>query len=47
MKEMKLNTPLSEATVRDLRIGDVVYLDGEILTARDEQLWLGVSLETV
>ena len=36
MKEMKLNTPLSEATVRDLRIGDVVYLDGEILTARDE-----------
>ena len=36
MKEIKLTTPLSEAAIRDLRIGDVVYLSGEILTARDE-----------
>jgi fumarate hydratase subunit beta len=36
MKEIKLTTPLSESTIRDLEIGDVVYLSGEIFTARDE-----------
>lgn len=36
MKESKLTTPLSEDAVRDLKIGDVVYLNGEIFTARDE-----------
>lgn len=36
MKETRLTTPLGEDAVRDLKIGDVVYLNGEILTARDE-----------
>jgi len=36
MKEIRLNTPLDENMVRDLVIGDVVYLSGEIFTARDE-----------
>jgi fumarate hydratase subunit beta len=36
MKEIKLTTPLSESKVRELNIGDVVYLSGEIFTARDE-----------
>jgi L(+)-tartrate dehydratase alpha subunit len=30
-----LNVPLSEADVRQLRIGDIVYLSGPIFTARD------------
>ncbi len=36
MKEIKLTTPLSEDAIRGLKIGDVVYLNGEIITARDE-----------
>lgn len=35
MMEHKLTTPLSEADVRKLRVGDVVYLTGVIFTARD------------
>ncbi|MHC1567558.1 MAG: FumA C-terminus/TtdB family hydratase beta subunit [Candidatus Syntropharchaeia archaeon] len=31
----KLSTPLSEEEVRSLKIREVVYLDGEIYTARD------------
>lgn len=31
----KLKTPLSEADVRKLRAGDIVYLTGTIVTARD------------
>lgn len=30
-----LTMPLDEATVRELKVGDVVYLTGDILTARD------------
>jgi fumarate hydratase subunit beta len=33
--EYKLKTPLSEADVRKLRVGDIVYLTGTIVTARD------------
>jgi L(+)-tartrate dehydratase beta subunit len=34
-REWHLKTPLSEADVRQLRAGDVVYLSGHIFTARD------------
>ncbi len=33
--EKVLNVPLSENDVRDLHIGDIVYLNGHIFTARD------------
>lgn len=36
MKEIRLTTPLHENAVRDLKTGDIVYLNGEIYTARDE-----------
>lgn len=36
MAEYKLATPISEADVRKLRVGDVVYLTGTIFTARDQ-----------
>jgi fumarate hydratase subunit beta len=36
MKEINLTIPLDEKTIRALKIGDVVYLNGEIFTARDE-----------
>ena len=35
MKEFKLSTPLKEAEIRNLRIGDVVYISGIIVTSRD------------
>lgn len=35
MKELKLKTPLKEKEVRDLKIGDVVYISGYICTSRD------------
>jgi fumarate hydratase subunit beta len=36
MKEVRLTTPLDESAIRDLTAGDVVFLSGEIFTARDE-----------
>ncbi len=36
MKDIRLTIPLDEAAVRDIKAGDVVYLSGEIITARDE-----------
>ena len=30
MKEVKLKTPLKEEDIRDLKIGDVVYISGYI-----------------
>ncbi|MBA2449897.1 MAG: fumarate hydratase C-terminal domain-containing protein [Chloroflexi bacterium] len=35
VRELHLNIPLTEADIRQLRIGDVVYLSGPIFTARD------------
>lgn len=35
MKTVKLTTPLSEESVRELRLGDVVYISGNIYTSRD------------
>ena len=35
MEQKILTTPLSEADVRSLKIGEVVYLSGSILTCRD------------
>ncbi len=35
MTEYRLKTPLSENDVRRLRVGDIVYLSGIIVTARD------------
>lgn len=32
----RLKTPLSEKDARDLKIGETIYLDGVILTGRDE-----------
>jgi fumarate hydratase subunit beta len=34
--EKKIRTPLDEKSIDDLKIGDVVYISGEIYTARDE-----------
>lgn len=34
MKTVRLKIPLSEAAVRELRVGDVVFLDGRIHTGR-------------
>ncbi|MEW5827124.1 MAG: FumA C-terminus/TtdB family hydratase beta subunit [Candidatus Bipolaricaulota bacterium] len=31
-----LRTPLSEAEIRDLRVGETIYVTGELFTARDE-----------
>jgi fumarate hydratase subunit beta len=36
MTEIWLETPIEEIKIRDLKVGDVVYLNGEIYTARDE-----------
>lgn len=36
MSEIWLETPISEVQARDLKVGDVVFLSGEIYTARDE-----------
>lgn len=35
VREFHLTVPLSEADVRQLRVGDIVYLSGQIFTARD------------
>ncbi|MEQ9716173.1 MAG: FumA C-terminus/TtdB family hydratase beta subunit [Candidatus Asgardarchaeum sp.] len=35
-KEYYLKTPLSEDDVRQLKVGDIVYLSGVVVTARDE-----------
>ncbi len=35
MATYRLSTPLSEQDIRRLRIGDIVYLSGIIVTARD------------
>lgn len=35
MAEYCLTTPLTDALVRDLRVGDIVFLSGTIYTARD------------
>jgi fumarate hydratase subunit beta len=36
MTEIWLETPIKEIQIRDLKVGDVVYLNGELYTARDE-----------
>ncbi len=36
MAEVELTIPLNEEKVRNLNLGDIVYLDGIIYTARDE-----------
>lgn len=36
MTEKRLNLPISKDIVRQLKLGDVVYLNGEFYTARDE-----------
>lgn len=35
MKKMRLNTPLSDKTVRNLHIGDQMWISGELICARD------------
>ncbi len=34
--EYHLKTPVPEAEVRKLRVGDVIYVTGTVITARDE-----------
>jgi len=36
MTMYKLETPISEEAVRNLRVGDIVYITGTILTVRDQ-----------
>ena len=36
MKIFRLKTPISEKEVKKLRINDIVYLSGTVVTARDE-----------
>lgn len=38
MAEYRLTTPLSEAQVRELRVGDMVTLDGVVFGIRDAAL---------
>jgi len=33
---LNIETPISESQVRDLKVGDIVYLKGTIVTARDQ-----------
>lgn len=35
MKEYHLKTPVSEEDIKDIRIGDIVYLEGTLVTCRD------------
>ena len=35
MKEYRINQPLTKEFLRELEIGDIVYLTGEVFTARD------------
>ena len=32
----KLSTPLEEGEIKELKLGDIVYLTGEVYTARDK-----------
>jgi len=34
--EKRLNLPITEAQARELRVGDILFLTGQIFTARDE-----------
>ncbi|MEX2690655.1 MAG: FumA C-terminus/TtdB family hydratase beta subunit [Candidatus Njordarchaeum guaymaensis] len=36
MSEYHLKTPIKEEDIRKLRVGDIIYIDGIIVTARDE-----------
>jgi fumarate hydratase subunit beta len=36
MMKKRLFTPLKEEEIRDLQVGDIVYLSGEVYTARDK-----------
>ncbi|MBS7644071.1 fumarate hydratase C-terminal domain-containing protein [Candidatus Bathyarchaeota archaeon] len=36
MSTYKLKTPISEEAVRNLHVGDIIYISGTILTARDQ-----------
>lgn len=35
MKEYHLKTPITEDDIKDIRIGDIVYLEGTLVTCRD------------
>ena len=35
MKEVSLNTPIPKEQILNLDVGDVVYITGVVLTARD------------
>lgn len=47
--ERKLNVPIKDENLNDIKAGDVVYLTGNILTARDQAhkrlLELGAPLD--
>ena len=34
--EYHLQTPLKKEDIKKLNVGDIVYISGEVLTARDE-----------
>lgn len=35
MREFRLKTPISDEDIQDIRIGDIIYLDGILVTCRD------------
>jgi len=43
-REFHLRTPLSDSDVERLRIGDIVYLSGTVVTARDEAHELALEI---
>ena len=49
MAEYRLTLPLSTEKIKDLHVGDIVYLTGKLFTARDEahQLLLKTPVELV
>ena len=36
MREFHLTTPIKDKDIKNIRIGDIVYLSGTMVTARDE-----------
>ena len=45
MNALELTSPITEDRVRALRAGDIVYLSGELLTARDEAHLRALEME--
>ena len=40
MKEYHLKTPVSAEDIKDIRIGDIVYLEGTLVNSLHAEMWL-------